>query len=159
MTHCSTPSYTQQAPPPNPLLYVRYICNLYQLCPTTKPYNRQSPTKQYIVCAGRSARAVISSVIKEKQSNSLSNNEENEPLQPKATKENHLIPTPYVGHNIWLRKSTIKSLATSLHSPHAPQFLSITWIVGTVFFRKWLFYSSVPSSNNYGDCTVLLNKW
>ena len=115
-----------------------------------------------MLCAGRSAREVISSVIKGQQSNSLSNKEENDQKPPEATEENRSISTPYVGDNTWLSKSTIKSLATSLYSPDAPQFLytlSITWIVGTVFFRKWLFYSSVPSSNNYGDSTVLLNKW
>ena len=97
--------------------------DVYQLCPTTKPYNRQSPTKQNMLCAGRSAREVISSVIKGQQSNSLSNKEENDQKPPEATEENHSISTPYVDDNTWLRKSTIKSLATPLHSPDAPQFL------------------------------------
>ena len=60
----------------------------YKFCPLAKPYNRQGPTKQNLLCAGKSALEVITDVIELELTNSLSSKENKKPT-PAAKTESH----------------------------------------------------------------------
>jgi len=97
----------------------------HNFCPVTKPYNRLSPTKQNMLCAGKSALEVITGGIKRELSNSLSN-KENDRILPTAraqSKENRSIPTPYASDKSRLHKRSIKSTTTLHFSPDDPLFI------------------------------------
>ena len=103
----------------------------YKFCPTTKPYNRLSPTKQNMLCEGKSALEVITGVINKEISNSLSN-KENDRIVPTAkpqSYENSLVSNTYASDKIKLDKRSTK-ISTTLHlTPDVPKFvytLSIT---------------------------------